>query len=130
MNKIRIIDLLNKIAKGEEVPKKIKYNDEVWEYYNDLGNYIRAGKPNTLFTMYYIHQILNDEIEIIEEVKDKEYEDIEKIKSTINGRIMCKYDGEQHYLDTNIKDKAVYVPLLNALIRNQKYILERLDKND
>lgn len=74
MKTIKIIDLLNKIANGEEVPKKIKYNDEIWEYYKDLGDYIRAGKPNTLFTMYYIHKILNNEVEIIEE--DKKIEQI------------------------------------------------------
>ena len=71
---MKVIDLLNKIAKGEEVPKKVMYKNEIWEYYKDLEDYTRAGKPNTLFTMYYIHKILNNEIEIIEE--DKEIEEI------------------------------------------------------
>lgn len=29
---IKIIDLLNKIANGEEVPKKIKINNVIYEY--------------------------------------------------------------------------------------------------
>ena len=106
---MKIIDLLNKIAKGEEVPKKIKYNNELWEYYEDLKDYIRPGKPNTLFTMYYVHEILNNEAEVLEEVEDKEYEDIEEIKICL--------DNDKYFIDE-----------INALIRNQKKILERLDK--
>ena len=30
--KIKIIDLLNKISNGEEVPKKIKFMNSIWEY--------------------------------------------------------------------------------------------------
>ena len=36
---MRIIDLLNKIAKGEEVPKKIKWRDCIWEYDNFNQDY-------------------------------------------------------------------------------------------
>ena len=37
MNKIRVIDLLNKIANNEKFPKKIKYMNSIWEYEKD-GN--------------------------------------------------------------------------------------------
>ena len=29
---MKVIDLLNKIANGEEVPKKIKYDGSIYEY--------------------------------------------------------------------------------------------------
>ena len=29
---IKIIDLLNKIANGEDVPKKIKFRDDIYEF--------------------------------------------------------------------------------------------------
>ena len=66
---MRIIDLLNKIANGEEVPKKIKINNIIYEYrgymyctekanYQDIEDYL-FGKWN--------FNILNDTIEILEE---------------------------------------------------------------
>ena len=68
---MKVIDLLNKIANGEEVPKKIKINNVIYEYrgymywtenanYQDIENYL-FGKWN--------FKILNDEVEIIEEEK-------------------------------------------------------------
>ena len=123
--KITIYELLGLIKDGK-APKKIKYNDEIWEYYKDLGNYIRAGKPNTLFTMYYIHKILNNELEIIEEVEDKEYEDIEEFKEykLINTRDILELEMIINKINADYNYK------INTLIRNQKYILERVNKNE
>ena len=59
-----------------------------------------------------------------EEVEDKEYEDITEMK--------IEYDDDMgidgKYLLTNHSE--IYADKINALIRNQKYILERLDKNE
>ena len=72
--KIKIIDLLVKIAKGEEVPKKIKYENDIYIhagnycYYCDETNLILSDR---LFAEY---SKLNDEVEMIEEP-----EKIEKI---------------------------------------------------
>ena len=70
---MKIIELLNKIANGEEVPKKIKttYNDysyTIWEY-NGIDY---MNKDNDY--LFEIHtrinkNDLNEEIEIIEEEK-------------------------------------------------------------
>ena len=77
MNKtIKVIDLLNKIANGEEVPKKIRYDDDIYEYDYDEKNYAYffIDIYNYLFDED-ITQILDDEVEIIED-NDK----LEKIK--------------------------------------------------
>lgn len=74
---IKIIDLLNKIANGEEVPKKIKINNVIYEYigymyctekanYQDIEDYL-FGKWN--------FNILNEEAEILDE-EDKKIEQI------------------------------------------------------
>ena len=34
MNKRKVIDLLNMISKGEEIPKKIKFNGNIYEISN------------------------------------------------------------------------------------------------
>lgn len=66
---MKAIDLLNKIAKGEEVPKKIKILNKIWEYDKDCIDFLNDDdwlfyKANT--------RILNVEVEIIEEEKDIE----------------------------------------------------------
>ena len=81
---MKIIDLLNKIAKGEEVPKKIKKD---WEYeykYDELRNeYHYMSHENKRFDEeWFIFSIINDEVEIIEEEKE-----IEKISQELIDKI-------------------------------------------
>ena len=78
---MKVIDLLNKIANGEEVPKRIKYKGKCWHlkqnYTNTLPYYSNGYNNDNLFTgeeEFYFSQSLNDEIELIEDKK------IEKIK--------------------------------------------------
>ena len=77
---MKIIDLLNKIANGEEVPKQIKLkgiepvfqydNKEFYYYWKDTKT--GKGGKATLDLIYNI----NDEVEIIEE--DKKIEKLEQ----------------------------------------------------
>lgn len=71
--KIKVIDLLNKIANGEEVPEKIKYNNREYNYIKSAKDYYDDGS----IWLFYTHNalIINDEIEIIEDTPKK----IEKI---------------------------------------------------
>ena len=68
---MKIIDLLNKIANGEEVPFLIKYEDIILKY--DLeGQDYRIYQDGYLFTKLFEREdckFLNDEVEIIEEDK-------------------------------------------------------------
>ena len=70
---MKVIDLLNKIANGEEAPNRVRFDNVIWnkvrgeknifyidEYDNDL--FIHFFRKNLDFT-------LNDEIEILEEEK-------------------------------------------------------------
>ena len=78
MNKIRIIDLLNKIANGEEVPKKIRItdiDDRITKHYNffydeDEQEY----KDDELFPLgarLILDRVLNEKVEIIEPQEHK-----------------------------------------------------------
>ena len=96
MNKIRVIDLLNKIAKGEEVPKKIKYDgdiyflesDAIYEFltyktidydkFNTDGK--RIGKALFLDNCY-MH--LYDEVEILNEAKEDKIQKIYHFKTSL-----------------------------------------------
>lgn len=62
---MKIIELLNKIANGEEVPKKIKYDNIIFEY--DGIYYVTE---HTYLDEYCdISRCLNDTVEILEEEK-------------------------------------------------------------
>ena len=69
---MKVIDLLNKIANGEEVPKKIHYNCvplywcEPCKIYETMTDGELCGKD-----LYTLLDNLNDEIEILEEEKIK-----------------------------------------------------------
>ena len=88
MKKIRIIDLLNKIANGEEVPKKIIYRNNLFEYIRSLNDYqpddIKKYHGNYLLHYLFEEEVnfLNDEVEILDEkkipekIKKDDFEDI------------------------------------------------------
>lgn len=101
---MKIIDLLNKIANGEEVPKKIKWQGQIYEYSNFERFYYQNG-----FSMYrdfYTEgNCLNDEIKIIEEPKK-----IEKIPLPSIDEFK-KMSAEERYVIT-----AKEYDLLNELI--------------
>lgn len=89
---MKIIDLLNKIANGEEVPKKIKYKNMVYEYYerlNDFYNYKCVEDNSYLEEKYFISNILTDEVEIIEE---SDVFDLNNAKEC--GRVLGKFVKE------------------------------------
>ena len=73
MNKIKIIDLLNMISKGEEVPKKIKYKMHSYIYDGYDNEYQRYdnkdGCTYTLGEDWKLDTTLNEEVEILEEEK-------------------------------------------------------------
>ena len=77
MKTIKVIDLLNKIANGEEVPKRIKYKDEIRDYSDGDKDYCCSGSKNYFLFFDVLHKgtgakfkkALNDEVEIIEEKK-------------------------------------------------------------
>lgn len=76
--KIKVIDLLNMISRGKEVPKEIKYC-AVYYYWTGF-NYENSEADEVLFwSCIYSEKYLNDEVEIIED-RPKEDKKIERIK--------------------------------------------------
>lgn len=61
---MKVIDLLNKIANGEEVPLVLKYNNKIYEYTKEIDWYLREDLKSELFID---KSRLNDEVEIIDE---------------------------------------------------------------
>lgn len=118
---IRVIDLLNKIANGEEVPKKIKYNDDEYIHIDNYCYFCEETNEILSQNTYAEFSRLNDEVEILDE---EEFEDIEEI--TIRDKIIGFPNGE--WTARNM-DKAFSIKI-NQLIKNQKKIIEKLNKEN
>ena len=124
---IKVIDLLNKIADREELPKKILILDEVYYLINDEdGNIVYSQlKDRRKCEAFIDHQlnitkclhedviILDDETEIIEEQEDI---DIQNLNELNIDEIMS--------LDN---DKRIIIALANIRILQQA--VKQLDKN-
>lgn len=78
---MKIIDLLNKIANGEEVPKKIKFGNNIYEYEEGIDYKIGNGldKEFLIDKICISKEDLNDEVEILDEPKE-----INKIRINYN----------------------------------------------
>ena len=85
MNKIKVISLLVRIANGENIPKKIKYDNQVFEYRKDMLDYYCCDYD---FYLMGYPKILNEEVEIIEE--DKKIEKIDYIGYGEDGDLQYK----------------------------------------
>ena len=119
---MKIIDLLNKIANGEELPKKIKYNDD--EYIH-IGNYCYfCEETNEILSQntYAEFSRLNDEVEILDE---EEFETIEEL--------LIEYDDgdigiNKKYISS--QQSEIFAKSINQLIKNQKKIIQKLNKEN
>ncbi len=107
---MKVIDLLNKIAKGEEVPEKIKYNTKIYNWDEDAYlHYEDEYTPEEAFLEgIRTDMVLNDEVEIIEEKPKK----IEECKSYED------FEGIDDYIE-HLRDK------INKLIKAVNYLLEK-----
>jgi hypothetical protein len=92
---MKVIDLLNKIANGEEVPEKIKYKDIIFDYKKEKGDYESEEGQFFLDWVELNEYGLHDEVEIIEEDKK-----IEKI--TMRAGLVGDIDNKLENLDINI----------------------------
>lgn len=96
---MKVIDMLNKIANGEEVVVKHKMFD--LEFFNSKDFHIGYRKGVDKFILGDIVKALNDEVEVIE---DKKIEKIEYITSdedgdfTING-FALDYEQKMQIVD-------------------------------
>ena len=115
-NTIKIIDLLVKVANGEEVPENIEYDNKVMKYDHnkqDYKGYYSNGNGTWLFQYLFdkcrnTSHFINDYVEILDE---EEFEDIEEIE--------IKEIEESSHLE--------FKKRINSLIKNQKKIIERLN---
>ena len=121
---MKIIDLLNKIANGEEVPEHIKIGKNEWYFYKSKNTYGDKKSAWIVWDWYVEENKLNDEVEILEEKKIPEkleefgiiqynldyidYKNIETLKEWLNKDFQTIYDT----LDLIIKNQNKLIDYL------------------
>ena len=91
--KIKVIELLNKISNGEEMPKEIKFDNEVFVYIDKWEQYVTKEEEIPLLRRIwdYNYSGLNEEVEILED----NTEEIDELKYDVvdeNGKGWYKLD--------------------------------------
>ena len=116
---MKVIDLLNKIANGEEVPKRIMYNNIIYTW--DIVGYLhyedKHYSERAFLEGYRTDMCLNDEVEIIEDTP-KEDKKIEKIKNYRIKRTMgldCKIQEEKISKNYSLEEQEI-VDKINEII--------------
>ena len=94
---MKVIDLLNKIANGEEVPKIILFNSYKYQFDKIDNVYRRLNGNSTLGAIVELDIYLNDEVEIIEEDKK-----IKKLDQTLN-RLDINDDYYRYIMENRFK---------------------------
>lgn len=128
MKTIKIIDLLNKIANGEEVPKKIKVTGRIYEFDDELNfyytkkDYMGIALGGVSDEINLIANAFNDIVEILDE--EDEFEDIEKI----DYKIFKSNISNRKIIDIHSQELAKIKYKINQLIKNQKKIISQLNK--
>lgn len=101
MKTIKIIDLLNKIANGEEVPEHIKIGKNEWYFYKSRNTYGDKKSAWIVWDWYVEENRLNDEVEILKEPK--------KIPEKLYRCSMETDNEEIKFLIKNINDLAAKI---------------------
>ena len=108
---MKVIDLLNKIANGEEIPKKIKYDNDIWNYDEISRDYIlidKSGEEALICEELNLMFALNEEVEIIEEDK--------KIENIVIEDKSIKVKGTYFYKDKDIEIFQKLSMVINEII--------------
>ena len=85
---IKVIDLLNMIADGEELPKRIKYDGYIFTKTDNMSYYTYFDEEDYITThiMEYLRcGDLHDEVIILEDEEEIDIQSIEELDDTING---------------------------------------------
>ena len=130
---ITIYELIG-LIKDNKAPKNIKYQGEEYIYIG--GDYQSIEDDSYLMPSIHILEVLNDTVEIIPEENGYFFNNRQEIIDYVNN-VIKKENNDWEDLEeicnsdlTFEQVKIHYSYAINQLIKNQKYLKERLDKNE
>lgn len=134
---MKIVELINKIANGEELPKKIKFHGSIFELkrkYSYCEDYYSKGLGFLFNDEWALTNNLNDEIEIIDSEEWKTIEGFPNYEISTKGNIRTKeyFDARDHIRQSKLLNKQVnnigyeYVILSNEIVKHKTLTVHRL----
>ena len=120
---ITIYELMG-LIKDNKAPKKIKFQDVIYEYDKNINGYFDKNGYN-LFYLVMSKYILDSKIEILTEEND-EWEDIEEYQYSI----IPSYFNLESAIKTINENFEKHQKALISIVKNQKYIIEKLESKD
>lgn len=113
--KIKVIELLNKIANEDSIPKAILYENE--EYVFNGESFVCCDHDTT--PLLKVINSLTDEVEILED-NTEEIEELKRTENVYDMTLECYHDIEKKISNDELADK------INEIIR----YIKRKDKNN
>lgn len=114
--KTTILEIINKMAKGEDIPAKIKIDDNILTWDSMMYDY-RDEDGDWLFDDYAINESLNDEVEILENTV-----------TITNNCITFSHFGEPVFKFGDVGTKKVEKLVKSGMTKNQKKIADKVNE--
>lgn len=130
---MKIIELLNKIANGEEMPNRVRFNNVIWnKVYGEKNIFYKDEYDKDLFIYFFRKNLdftLNDEIEIMEEEKKTKpltKKDIEALGYACGEIRKCFINGWTKSLETKPLEGQKKIPEKLDLILDEQFTNDEL----
>ena len=120
--KIKIYDLINRIHENKDVPKIIKYEDEKYQYKEDVQDYKKVSD----YYIYLFETIIKEEkwldveVEILEDEEEINIDSIEEIP----------IDKDEFGYETVVITDLVMSQKINELVKAVKQLDKKINKED
>ena len=114
--KIKLIELLNKIVNGEDLPKRIKIQEYVFELSKDYEHYYYNEDVEITHLINHNFSNLNDEVEILED-NTEEIEELDEEWTYIEGQVEKTWSKSELELVNKINE---LVKAVNKLRKGNK----------
>lgn len=139
--KIKVIELLNIVARGKDIPKKIKVylrkdGEQMPDYYifNDYGYYENSKEESFVEDWLNNTMKLNEEVEILEDEEEIDIQGIEEItykgEPIKLGTIKRMCDNANDYMDAICISLDTCGMKINELVKAVKQSDKKINKED
>lgn len=130
---MKVIDLLNKIANNEEVPRIITFGDIIYTYDEEVQDYTDSGDEYLLYSIFNekTEIALNEKVKVIEN-KTKQIEKIPISLDDNTNSIYIEYESCSNDIPHKIKSFSVFdiyiSNKMNELIDKVNKLIEKGDE--
>jgi len=133
MKTIKLIDIWERITKGEEPPKKILLMGAILKYDEDLKTYIDEIERKPIDRIFNLWVVFNDEVEIIEDTPKEEIQALSRWYQPKENKKIEKLNLEfddgfikEHFIGSSVSYLSEYTTL-KMLYEKQCEIIDKIN---